>query len=291
MKFRCNLCPRKCNAIRTESDNFGGFCKMPYAITCALADIHFWEEPSISGKNGSGAIFFSGCQLKCVYCQNYEISHNRYGKQITPYRLSEIFKELEMRGAHNINLVSATPYVPLIIEAFEIYNPNIPIVFNSSGYETPETMKMLEKYVDIFLLDFKYYSNKTSMEYSLVPDYVETVKSAIIMAVNIVGSPKYDENDIMQSGVIVRHLLLPSNTNSAIDIINWLKKSGLPIVFSLMNQYTVMPNVPKAISRKVTEREYEKVTKAMLESGIDGYCQEKTSSNIKYVPKFNLLGI
>ena len=291
MKYLCNLCPRRCGAVRTESKNIGGYCGMPYKITAALANLHFWEEPCISGKEGSGTIFFSGCQLKCVYCQNKEISHTGFGKEITPKRLSEIFKELVEKGANNINLVSPTPYVPLIIKALDIYKPPVPIVYNSSGYETSETLETLKDYVDIFLFDVKYFNSDNAKNYSDAENYPSVVKLGVNKAVELVGKPLFDERGIMQRGVILRHLLLPSATNDAISIINWVKESKLPVLFSLMNQYTVMPNVPTPINRKVTNREYDKVLNAMQELGVDGYIQENSSSDIKYIPNFDLSGI
>ena len=287
----CNLCPRKCNSIRTPTENIGGFCKMPYALSAALATKHYWEEPCISGENGSGAIFFSGCQLRCIYCQNHKLSHQNFGKVITPQRLAEIFKELTIQGAHNINLVSATQFVPLIIEALKIYNPPIPIVFNSGGYELPETLEMLKPYVDIFLFDIKYLNSENAFKYSAASDYPDVAKKAVLYAINMVGEPQYNADGIMQKGVIVRHLLLPSCTNDAISIMRWIKENELPVVFSLMNQYTVMPNVHKELNRKVTKREYQKVVDAMLTLKLDGYVQEKDSSDIKYIPNFNLLGL
>ncbi len=291
MKYLCNLCPRKCNSVRTEQENINGFCGLPYVITVALADLHFWEEPCISGADGSGTVFFTGCQLKCIFCQNKQISHLNYGKQITTKRLADIFKELVDKGANNINLVSPTPYVPLIIEALDIYKPPVPIVYNSSGYESLETLELLRNYVDVFLLDVKYLNYKTSEEYSGAEDYPEIVKSAVFKAIELVGSPRYNQQGIMQKGVILRHLLLPSATNDAIDIMRWIKDNNLSVVFSLMNQYTVMPNMPKPIDRKVTDREYNKVLNAMRELELDGYIQEKSSSDIKYIPKFNLFGV
>ena len=264
---------------------------MPYKITAALANLHFWEEPCISGKEGSGTIFFSGCQLKCVYCQNKEISHTGFGKEITPNRLSEIFKELVEKGANNINLVSPTPYVPLIIKALDICKPPVPIVYNSSGYETSETLETLKDYVDIFLFDVKYFNSDNAKNYSDAENYPSVVKLGVNKAAELVGKPLFDERGIMQRGVILRHLLLPSATNDAISIINWVKESKLPVLFSLMNQYTVMPNVPTPINRKVTNREYDKVLNAMQELGVDGYIQENSSSDIKYIPNFDLSGI
>lgn len=174
--MKCNLCPRKCNVLR---DNLKGFCKMPLLPKVARAALHLWEEPIISGNKGSGTVFFSGCSLRCIYCQNYEVSRGNTGKEITVSRLAEIFKELEEQGAHNINLVSPTHYVHAIIEALKIYRPKIPIVYNSSGYESTQTLKLLENHVDIYLIDFKYTDSAKAKEYSLAPDYPEVVKSAI----------------------------------------------------------------------------------------------------------------
>lgn len=291
MKYLCNLCPRKCGVIRTETDNVGGVCGMPYRITAALASLHFWEEPCISGEEGSGTIFFSGCQLQCVFCQNKQISHLGFGKEISTQRLAEIFKELYEKGANNINLVSPTPYVPLIIEALDIYKPPIPIVYNSSGYETPETLEMLKDYVDVYLLDVKYFNPLNAKKYSGAEDYPSIAKLAVNKALEHVGEPTFNERGIMTRGVILRHLLMPSATNDAIEIMRWVKDAKLPVLFSLMNQYTVMPNMPKPINRKVTDREYNKVLEAMQNFGIDGYVQENTSSDIKYIPKFDLSGI
>ena len=264
---------------------------MPYRITAALASLHFWEEPCISGEEGSGTIFFSGCQLQCVICQNKQISHLGFGKEISTQRLAEIFKELYEKGANNINLVSPTPYVPLIIEALDIYKPPIPIVYNSSGYETPETLEMLKDYVDVYLLDVKYFNPLNAKKYSGAEDYPSIAKLAVNKALEHVGEPTFNERGIMTRGVILRHLLMPSATNDAIEIMRWVKDAKLPVLFSLMNQYTVMPNMPKPINRKVTDREYNKVLEAMQNFGIDGYVQENTSSDIKYIPKFDLSGI
>ncbi len=291
MTYTCNLCPRKCNAIRTESDNLGGVCGMPYNIRVARASKHFWEEPCISGGNGSGTVFFSGCPLKCTYCQNYNISHDRFGKDITPTRLSEIFKNLELSGVHNINLVSATQYVPLIIDAFQIYKPNIPIVYNSSGYENADALNMLHDYVDIFLMDFKYWTKEKALKYSCAEDYPEVAKSAILKAYELVGSPQY-KGDIMQKGVIIRHLLLPLATKECMAIMDWVKNSGKEFVFSLMNQYTVMPNhkFPE-LGRRVTSREYEKVLEYMMKINLDGFAQDAESSGEQYIPPFDLDGV
>lgn len=291
MSFVCNLCPRYCNAVRTDTENIGGVCGMPYTLKVARASKHLWEEPCISGENGSGTIFFSGCQLKCSYCQNYEISHGKFGKYITVERLADIFRELEEIGVNNINLVSATQFVPLVIQALDIYKPNIPIVFNSGGYETPETLELLRNYVDVFLLDFKYWTPEISERFSCAKNYPEVAKAAIQKAYEIVGNPTFT-GDIMTRGVIIRHLLLPSATNECIEIMSWIKQSGMNVVFSLMNQYTVMPDnkIPQ-LSRKVTKREYQKVLYKMMELDLDGYVQDDTSSGLEFIPSFDLSGV
>lgn len=291
MTYICNLCPRRCNAVRTETVNIGGVCGMPYKLRLARASRHDWEEPVISGDKGSGTVFFSGCQLKCVYCQNKKISHDKFGKDISPRDLSEIFKKLEADGVHNINLVSATQFVPLIIEALDIYRPNIPIVFNSGGYESIVTLEALRGYVDIFLMDFKYWSEDKSSRYSSASDYPEVAKSAILKAYELVGPPLF-EGDIMQKGVIIRHLLLPSSTKECISIMDWIKQSNKEFVFSLMNQYTVMDNLNHPeIARRVTHREYNKVLDYMMDIGLDGFVQDSESSSIDYIPPFDLTGV
>ena len=292
MEYVCNLCPRSCGAIRTETTNVGGICKMPYILKVAKASVHKFEEPCISGTRGSGTIFFSGCSLQCEYCQNYKISHNGFGKEITPAHLSEIFKSLEQKGVHNINLVSPTHYVPLIIEALELYRPHIPIIYNSSGYETEDTLELLKNYIDVYLLDFKYFSSEKSALYSKASNYPECAMATILKAYSNVGTLSFNENGILTKGVIIRHLLLPSATSEAISIIDWLTSQELDVLFSLMNQYTVMPQVTdKHLKRKVTEREYLKVQNHLMTVGLKGYLQSNTSASEKYIPSFDLEGI
>ena len=290
MSYICNLCPRKCGALRTENANNGGVCKIPYGIYVSRAAKHMWEETCISGTMGSGTIFFSGCQLRCCYCQNYKISRENFGKEISINRLAEIFKELETSGVHNINLVSPTPYIPFIIEALKIYKPSIPIVYNSGGYETEETINLLKSFVDIFLLDFKYFSEDRAVKYSRASDYPEIAKMAI-KAVSDVKN-EYSADGMMQKGVIVRHLLLPGGTTDAINIIKWIKEYVPQVVFSLMSQYTIIPNQPyKELNRKITEREYDKVAEFMMDMELDGYIQELDSGSDKYIPDFDLCGV
>lgn len=288
--MKCNLCPRKCNVLR---DNLKGFCKMPLLPKVARAALHLWEEPIISGNKGSGTVFFSGCSLRCIYCQNYEVSRGNIGKEITVSRLAEIFKELEEQGAHNINLVSPTHYVHAIIEALKIYRPKIPIVYNSSGYESTQTLKLLEDYVDIYLIDFKYTDSAKAKEYSLAPDYPEVVKSAISECYR--QKPECIIKDgIMQKGVIIRHLVLPQNTKTAIEVFDWVREKTPNAYFSLMSQYLPFGKAldHKVLGRKITRREYEKVVDYICEFNFPNvFIQERESSSEKFIPLFDLKGV
>ncbi len=288
--MKCQLCPRRCNADR---ENIKGLCKMPLLPKVARADLHFWEEPPISGTLGSGTVFFSGCSLRCIYCQNYEVSRGNVGKEISASRLAEIFKELERKGAHNINLVSPSHYVLAIIEALKIYKPKIPVVYNSSGYETVETLKMLETCVDIYLIDYKYTDSEKAKEYSSAPDYPNVVRSAIMECYRQKTECIID-NGIMKSGVIVRHLVLPQNTKTAIEVFDWVKNNTPNAYFSLMSQYLPFAealNHP-VLNRKITEREYNKVVDYICQSDFENvYIQERDSSHNKYIPAFDLKGV
>lgn len=289
----CNLCPRQCNALRNETQNIGGVCSMPEKPVLARAALHFGEEPSISGKNGSGTVFFSGCSLHCVFCQNSVISENNKGKAVTINKLADIFKSLEAKGAHNINLVTPTHYVDAIICALNIYKPKIPIVYNSSGFENVETLKRLEKYVDIFLMDFKYIDEQKAKLYSFAFDYPEICKNALLECYR--QQPKcIFEGGIMQKGVIVRHLLLPQSTRDAITIFDWVNKNLPNAYFSLMSQYLPLykaKNMP-IINRKITSREYNKVVDYILSSGFENcYIQNISSATKEYIPDFDFTGI
>ena len=286
--MKCNLCPRRCNTERNETENLNGFCKMPLRPKIARADLHFWEEPCISGKNGSGTVFFSGCTLSCVYCQNYDISHKCNGKEITVEELAEIFKELENKGAHNINLVTPTHYALAIKEALKIYKPQIPIVYNSSGYERVEALKMLEGLVDIFLLDLKYLNRDRALKYSSALDYPEYAKNAILEACRQQPACEFKDG-IMQKGVIIRHLLLPQGTREAMAVFDWIRENASGAYFSIMSQYIPMGNAEnfKEINRKITKREYEKVIDYIC--GFDFpkvYMPEKSSADKKFIPDF-----
>ena len=286
--MNCNLCPRKCNAKRSEKENINGFCKMPLQPVVARADLHFWEEPVISGTLGSGTVFFSGCSLKCIYCQNFEVSRGRAGERVSVSRLAEIFKSLEEKGAHNINLVTPTHYVNSIIEALNIYKPKIPIVYNTSGYETVETLKLLEDYVDIYLIDFKYTDNLKAVEYSFALDYPQIAKKAITECYRQQPLCKIDKG-IMKKGVIVRHLVLPQNTKTAMEVFDWVRDNTPNAYFSLMSQYTPFGDAlnHKILNRKITKREYEKIVNYICEFDFNNvYVQDLTSSSKQYIPDF-----
>ena len=286
----CNLCPRRCNAIRTDTENINGFCKMPLNPRVARADLHFWEEPCISGNKGSGTVFFSGCSLSCVYCQNFDISHKNSGKTITDRELADIFKELEQKGAHNINLVTPSHYVTSIIKALDIYKPKIPVVYNSSGYDNSETIKMLEGYIDVYLMDLKYISEDRALKYSCAQNYPEIAKNAIIEAYCQQNKCVF-KDEIMQKGVIVRHLLLPQGTREAMAVFDWVRENTPNAYFSIMSQYLPLGKASnfKEINRKVTDREYNKVLDYICSFDFPNvYIQSKSSADKSYIPDFNL---
>ena len=289
----CNLCPRQCNALRTQDGNVGGVCGMTELPTVGRAALHFWEEPCISGQNGSGTIFFSGCSLHCVFCQNDDISAKNKGRTISVNELVDIFKSLEAQGAHNINLVTPTHFADSIIGALDIYKPSIPIVYNSSGYESVDTLKRLQGYVDIYLMDFKYIDNNKARLYSNVTDYANVCKNALLEAYRQQNECVFC-NGIMQKGLIVRHLLLPAATRDAIAVFDWLRENTPNAYFSIMSQYLPLGKAADmpVINRRVTSREYNKVTDYILDSGfLNCYIQERSSADKNFIPDFDFTGI
>lgn len=287
--MNCKLCPHKCGAYR-NTDTAGGKCGVSLTAKVARISPHFWEEPPISGDKGSGAVFFSGCTLSCIYCQNYKISAEKAGVSITARKLSEEYKRLEEMGVHNINLVSATQFLPEIIKSFEIYKPSIPVVYNTGGYERVETLKALEGIVDIYLPDFKYSDNKLGLEYSGAENYVETTLSALSEMFRQKGKLKLDGNGIAEKGVLVRHLVLPNHTRNSIGVLNILKENfGDNLTLSLMGQYVPAGKAidhPK-LGRKITKREYSKVLTHLMDLEIEGYSQELESATEKYIPDWD----
>ncbi len=285
----CQSCPRKCNIDRSART---GICGVGNDIKIARAGLHFGEEPCISGTNGSGTIFFSGCSLKCVMCQNYQISHEAFGKYISAERLISIIKSLEEKGAHNINLVTPTHYFEQLSKVFNMYRPNIPLVYNSSGYEHTDNIN--KNLFDIYLFDLKYFSAEKSSKYSQCSDYFNVASKAIKSAIDIVGKPIFDQNGLLKRGVIVRHMILPQSTNDSIEIIEWLNKNANSIIFSLMSQYVPMYKacMHKEINRKITKREYEKVLNKCFECNFtEIYTQSLKSATSEFIPSFDLTGI
>ena len=291
---KCKLCPRECGADRETSQGFCGGRLLPRA---AKAYLHMWEEPCISGTKGSGTVFFSGCSLKCCFCQNYRISAENFGKEISTERLSEIFLELQDKGAHNINLVSPTHYVPQIIAALDMCRDklHIPVAYNCGGYEKAETIEMLRGYVDIFMPDMKYYSSELSEKYSAAPDYFEYASKAIAKMIEIAGKPVFDENGIMQSGVIIRHMVLPTHRRDSEEVLKKLYElyGEDSFLLSLMSQYTPFYKSceHKEINRRISTYEYEKVSQLAQELGFNGFMQERSSAKEEYTPDFDLIGI
>ena len=290
----CNLCPRKCGAVRTAHSG-NGFCKMGELPVVARVAPHYGEEPCISGTRGSGTVFFSGCTMRCVYCQNYEISNENGGRTITPERLAECYKELEDKGVHNINLVTADHFAHAVVKSLEIYKPRIPIVYNCSGYTSPKTLNMLDGLVDIYLPDFKYADDFLAVKYSSAPNYVNTAIAAILEMTFQVGLPQFDDDGIMKKGVIVRHLILPAHTKNSLEVLDIVKRRfGDQVLLSLMCQYIPMGKVSdkdfSRINRKITRREYDKVKLEMMRLNIDGFTQELSSASESYVPKWDFEG-
>lgn len=291
----CNLCPRNCNVQRNEQI---GYCLTTDKIIAARAALHFWEEPCISGEKGSGAVFFSGCNLRCVFCQNSNIAFAKSGKVITVERLAQIFLELEESRAHNINLVTPSHYVPQIISAITLSRQNglnLPIVYNTNAYEKAETLRLLEEYIDIYLPDFKYMDSTLSKKYSNAEDYSKVAKKALYEMVRQSGKPVFDSNGMMKKGVIVRHLVLPNCTEDSKKVIRYLYETyGDDIIISIMNQYTPLNNVKAypELNRKITQKEYDCIIDYAIQLGIkNAFIQEGDTANESFIPEFNCEGV
>ena len=285
----CNICPHKCGVNRLNG--IKGRCKCDNKIKIALASVHNYEEPCISGKNGSGTVFFSNCNLNCIYCQNYEISQLGKGKEITIEHLAQIFIKQQEKNVNNINLVTPTMYVPQIIEAIRIARKkglNIPIIYNSNGYENVETIKKLNGYIDIYLPDLKYYSNEIAKKYSKIDNYFETAISAIKEMQKQVGNPIFNEEGIIQKGVLIRHLILPHHLLNTKNILKYVKENFDENTYiSIMAQYfpTYKAKEIPEIARKITKEEYEKVENYLYELDLEnGYIQELGEHEEEYVP-------
>lgn len=287
----CNICPRKCNIDREYQT---GFCQSPDVFRLSRAALHYWEEPCISGKNGSGAVFFSGCNLKCVFCQNYEISHNNHGAEVSDDKLIEIFESLIEQGANNINLVNPTHYAKRLAKVLSEWESPVPVVYNSSGYESVQTLKILDGLIDIFLPDFKYSRNDKALKYSRAEDYPQIASAALKEMYRQVNQTVFDESGIMQKGIIIRHLILPSNTNSSLETLDYLSRNYPEAYISLMAQYTPcgdLNDFPE-LNRPITGREYNKVVDYALNLGLEKlFIQELSSADRKYIPSFDFTGI
>lgn len=316
--FKCDICPRNCQADRRVSF---GYCGGTDQIKVARAALHFWEEPCLSGTSGSGTVFFSGCSMHCVFCQNHEIANGQAGQEISVERLAEIFLELQEQNANNINLVTAGHFTPAVVRALLLAREQglaIPVVYNSSGYESVETLKMLEGLVDVYLPDFKYWEAETAGRYSNAPDYPQVAKAAIAEMVRQVGKPVFagkkewlaenakkngigqeaaQEECLLVKGVLVRHLILPGHTKESKAIIKYLLETyGDQIYISIMNQYTPMPGIAERgfpeLNRKVTRREYEKVIDYAIELGLEnGFIQEGETAKESFIPAFDGFGV
>ncbi len=288
--FICRLCPRQCSVARTESEK-GGYCGCTSIPFVAAACLHLWEEPCISGINGSGTVFFSSCNLRCVYCQNIDFSRKETGRACTPDELADIFLSLQEKGAHNINLVTPTPHVYSIVKALEICKNDltIPVVYNSSGYETEETIGTISNYADVFLMDYKYFSNNTAIEYSDAENYSLFASNALEAAMKTHGNIAFGEDGLLKRGVIIRHLVLPNHYKDSLSVLEEIKRitDGKSFLFSLMSQYTPNkdPRLPKALQRRTTTLEYDKVCEYAKALGFKGYFQMRSSAKEGYVPK------
>ena len=306
--MHCRICPRRCGVERDKGEY--GFCKSPWEITAARAALHHWEEPVLSGTNGSGTVFFSGCNLGCVFCQNRTIATGQTARVISPQKLSELFFMLQEQGAHNINLVTGSHYVPQIVPALKRAKDQglaIPVVYNTGSYEKVETLKLLEGLVDIYLPDFKYASRDLAMQCASAPDYFDVAAAAIREMVRQVGSPVFkslagpegpeekEELLLMERGVMVRHLVLPGHTADSRKIIRYLYETfGDRIFISIMNQYTPCNDLPDFpwLQRRVTRREYNEVVDYAIDLGVEqGFIQEGETARESFIPAFDYEGL
>lgn len=295
MLKNCRLCPRRCDIDRYEKS---GYCGTGAEILGAKACLHQWEEPCISYKNGAGTVFFSGCGLHCCFCQNNSISSDIKGKSITVNQLGDIFLRLRDSGADSIELVTPTHFAPQIVSALDMVKNQlgIPVIWNSGGYELPETIELLNGYIDVYLPDIKYYSPQVSAKYSNAPDYFEYASEAVLRMTEQVGKLTYNSEGGLVRGTIIRHLVLPSHRHDSMKILDWIAENISPenALLSLMSQYTPFEHVPEncpELRRRVTKMEYNSVVRHADELGLKGFMQEKTSASAEYVPDFDFSGL
>ena len=290
----CNLCPRHCGAERTETVGTG-YCRMGSAPVLARAALHHWEEPPISGARGSGTVFFSGCSLGCVFCQNEKISHRDFGRSVTLDRLRAICQTLIDQGAHNLNFVNPTHYAHTLAALLEDWRPLIPVVFNTGGYDRTETLRGLEGKIDIYLPDLKYLDGAVARRCSGAPDYPEVAQAAIREMVRQTGPCRFDDNGLLLKGTIIRHLILPGQLNQAREVMDWAARAFPPgtVLFSLMSQYTPWGDLSALpeLNRRLRPGEMRSAQEYMENLGLDGFTQERTSAKEEYTPPFDLTGI
>ena len=283
----CTLCPRRCGAERGPEEG-RGFCRLPEEMRIARIAPHLWEEPPISGSRGTGAVFFSGCTLRCAYCQNAEISHRNAGRAFTPAQLADSLRRLTDLGMHTISLITATPYVPQILKALDIYRPPVPLVWNTSGYETVETLRLLDGVIDVYLPDLKHRSEAMGRLCAGAPDYFAAASGAIREMVRQTGAPVYGGDGIIRRGTIIRHLILPGLTSESCALLDWVAEElpeGVPV--SLMRQYVPCNQVKiPGLTRRITGREYRRVRDHMLALGLPGWLQEPDSASEDFIPAF-----
>lgn len=287
---KCTLCPRECNVNRLKNEI--GYCKATDKVKIALANLHYYEEPCISGESGSGTIFFSGCNMSCNFCQNYKISQQGFGKEIEIFELADEFLRLQKENAHNINLVTGFMYIPQIIEAIKIAKSNglkIPIIYNSSGYEKIESLKMLEGFVDVYLPDFKYFDNSLAKNLSNANNYKEIAQNALKEMYRQVGSPQFDENGIIKKGLIIRHLILPNYIENSKNVLKWIKENiDNNVYLSIMAQYFPSYKALETddINRKLNIDEYKDIEQYVFDLDFNGYMQDLEENEEQYVPDF-----
>lgn len=290
----CTLCPRRCGAIRTPTEG-RGCCRMPERPVLARAALHHWEEPSISGTRGSGTIFFSGCSLGCVFCQNDAISHQDFGKAVSLERLAAICDELTAQGAHNLNLVDPTHFAHVVRDLLAVYRPKIPVVWNSGGYDRVDTLKTLEGKIDIYLPDLKYLDPDTAQRYSAARDYPETAQAAILEMYRQTGPCVFDEHGLLRRGLIIRHLILPGQVPQAKAVMDWVADHFPPgaVQFSLMSQYTPWGDLSRCpeLNRRLRRGEIRAAQEYMQNLALSGCTQERTSAKEEYTPAFDLTGV
>ncbi|MDD2428254.1 MAG: 4Fe-4S cluster-binding domain-containing protein [Eubacteriales bacterium] len=289
---KCTLCPRDCGAKRAEETGLG-YCGMGTLATVARAAPHFWEEPCVSGTYGCGAVFFAGCTLHCTYCQNMAISRQNQGKRVSARELADIFMRLEDENVHALELVTGTQFIPAILDALSLYRPRLPLVWNTSGYETVASLRRLEGLVDVYLPDLKHVSSRLSAVCAGAPDYFRCAGPALEEMCRQIGPAQYDAEGIMTRGTLVRHLVLPGCTGDSLKVLDFIHDhlpGGTPI--SLMRQYTPQPHCTKPpFDRRVRDKEYARVLDYAAELGLEGYMQDKHAADSAFIPPFDLTGM